>query len=247
MIERTDLSKVHLLAFYKTMTSVAAHLQAQDLDTMHMSEVADTVFLPALTHLDEALKQNRITGLTESLLELDARRDLMVVRLRQHLESFTDYPVEAVAQAAARLLLTLDKYGKSVQSLPNAEETAAIVNLLQDYEQKDAAADLKTTMGNAWVAELATVNEEYQSVGDERTRKEAQYEVGKSKVARNALQDAFKKLATKLASLANVYGEEPYMELAAQINTETANALLTVKQRRGRADAKKQQPPDAQA
>ena len=142
MIERTDLNNLRVMDFFQTLTNIAAHLNNEDLAVLKLENAVNNIFTPALTAMDEALKPFRKTGLTDPLLTHDAERDAAIVGLSAHVRAFLAYPQTDKAQAAARLKLIIDKYGRSPQNLPQREQTGAMANLLQDLDTNQGRADL---------------------------------------------------------------------------------------------------------
>lgn len=227
MILRTDLKSLRIMDFFQTQSNIAAHLNGEDLAALKLENTVNNTFLPALEALDEALKPFRKTGLTDPLLTHDGERDAAIVGLTAHVRLFTGYPQADKAQAAARIKLTLDKYGKKPQSLPQREQTGAMTNLLQDLETPEKVADLERIMATPWVAWLKTANTAFETLYNERTRASATVETGKTRAARLALQEAFVLLARTIDALALLEGEQPYKTLADNINHEVRQALAS--------------------
>ena len=227
MIERTDLNNLRVMDFFQTLTNIAAHLNNEDLAVLKLENAVNNIFTPALTAMDEALKPFRKTGLTDPLLTHDAERDAAIVGLSAHVRAFLAYPQTDKAQAAARLKLIIDKYGRSPQNLPQREQTGAMANLLQDLDTNQGRADLTAIIATPWAVALQTANTAFENLYNERTRANAAIETGKTRAARAALQEAFALMARTINALMLLEGEEPYRILADNINTEVRQALAT--------------------
>lgn len=231
MIVRTNLSALRVMDFFQTQTNIGAHLQQEDLTALKLKNVVDNTFVPALTELDEALKPFRKTGLTDPLLALDAERDAAIVGLTAHVRAFLTYPETDKAEAAARLKLILDKYGKNIYRLPQREQTGAVTNLLQDMDTAEGRADLMLIIAHPWAVAMQTANTAFENLYNERTRAHAAVETGKTRAARNALQEAFGLVARTINALALLEGEAAYRNLANNINREVQQALAAKRAR----------------
>lgn len=230
-IPKRNTDKLRMMDFYQIQVNILAHLNKENLDELNLKTLVEEEYAPAIMVLDNALKPARKTGLTEGLLQLDEDRDALLIGFVAYINAFLSYPQEAKAKAAYRLKATLEKYGKSPYRLPQREETAMVNNFLQDLENEDAQNDIKEIYAEPWIKGLKTANTEFEKVYNDRTRIDASVEVGKSKEARNALNEVFQKLINHIEALALLNGKDAYKNLVANINQEIQQAMVAIKQR----------------
>lgn len=218
------------MGFFQNMANIKAFLEQEDLEALKLKAVSDE-FTAAFNALDTALKPFRKSGLTEGIAELDRRRDMALVGFAAHCRLFATFPDADKAAAAARLLLTLDKYGKAPQDKPAREETAIIYNLLQDLDEAPATADIGLIGATQWVTDLRTANTAYEKSYNDRTQHDAAVITGATKEARVAMYEVFRKLVQTINALAFLGGAEPYARLIDNINMEVRRAQQALKQR----------------
>lgn len=228
MIKIFNLRNLRILDFFQVVSNIAAHVQKYDLTALKLKDPAAKL-KTALLELDDALKPLRVSGDTQKLNELDARRDRALVGLNAFLKSFSHFPDAAKTNAANKLKAELEKYGKSPQTLPLREETAMIHNVLQDFAKPENAAFVTELGAATWIAELQTANTEFETLYNTRTRENAAIEVGKTKVERQKTQEALTFLIQTINARMLLDGEAPYKALAGEINFEIKSAKTLYK------------------
>lgn len=245
MIQGTSLDALRLMEFFALCSNVNDYLAAEDLTALKLNAVHTETYLPAFNALDDALKPFRKTGLTQTLLDLDARRDEALVGLAKIARSFIDFPVAEKAQTADLVKRTIDKYGKSPQALGLFEQTGVMINLLQDLSKADLKASVEAIGATPWVEILQETNNQFVEIFKQRTEEEAAIETGKTKAARFVMQKALTHTCKLINALAMVNNEAPYRGLTDNINREISRAKQIVKQRRNaKATAGEDEIPD---
>lgn len=229
MVKFTSLSKFRILDFFQVASNISAHLDQYSLQTLKLDGVAAD-FRASLALLDTALKPLRLSAETQQLHLLDARRDNALVGLSVFLKSFSRSPEEAKRTAAAKLRAELEKYGKSPQLLPLREETAMITNFLQDMAKPENAQFLTEVGATAWITELQTTNDEFESRYNARIQENALMEVGKTKEARQDAQAKLTKLIQTINARELLDEDNPnYKKLADEIDQEIKQAKTLYK------------------
>lgn len=109
------------------------------------------------------------TDLTELLDDLERQRDAVITYLFQSVRNGVNLPIEEQAAAAKALKKIIDLYD-GLQSAPDQQETVAIAGLLLKLDEEAAKAHLATMNLTAIVAKLKTLNEEYATLTETRTR-----------------------------------------------------------------------------
>lgn len=219
MIKKFNLSRVRLMEFFQTMTNIKSFVDKENAKELGI-ETAKSVFDTKLTALDEALKPLAKSELTQKLHQLDRERDDALVGFLGHCRAFAHFPEEAKSQAAQKLLLNAEKYGKNIQNKPLKEETAIITNLLQDLSTSELQQAVSIIGAEKWIENLRTANEAFAKIHNDRTQEQSLIETGKTKEARQELQEAFKVLVQTINALAVINGKEKYQNVINLINEE---------------------------
>lgn len=222
MIKSSSLSRLGQLDFFQVISNILAFLQAADLTALQLQKVYDEL-LAAFNAYDEAIIQTRKTGLTDPLAVLDSERDQSLSGFNDCLKGYSKLLVPAKAAAAKALLTILEKY-PYIQGLPSRDETAAIINLLHELKTPERTADTNLLGLTDFVTVLEEKNTAYQTTYNQRTEKEAQYQVEAAKTTRLATELAFRNVVNAINGLEAVFGEEAYRTLSDQINREVGRA-----------------------
>ncbi len=231
MIKRTSLERLRTMEFFHINSRIDTLLQKEDLTALRLEEAYEKHYQPAFAAFDEATKPARKTGLTQPLLEADSRRDEATVALNAYLRAMTLSPDSDKREAAKRISLIVEKYGKGIQSLGLKEQTAVTTNLLQELNAATTKNDVEAIAAAPWVELIATANKEVETIMADRTAMEAVVETGKTRTTRDELQRALSALCERINALALIDGEAPYKNLIDNINQIVDEAIGTQKQR----------------
>ncbi|MDO4783134.1 MAG: DUF6261 family protein [Capnocytophaga felis] len=219
MISKHNLSRVRLMEFTQVMANVKTFLEKEDLTTLGLADIK-TEFDNKLTTLEESLKPLRKSEHTERLNNLDHQRDTLLMGFIGHCKLFVNFPETEQAEAARKLVLTNQKYGKDPQKQSHREETAIIRNLLADLESPDLKKAVQSIGAEKWIEYLTKVNETFAVVHSDRTQEQGSVQAGKTKIARSQMQEIFTKLVTLINGLIVVKGIAGYETLVNSINEE---------------------------
>ncbi|GIZ14992.1 DUF6261 family protein [Capnocytophaga catalasegens] len=219
MIKKYDLRKVRLMEFAQVMANIKSFLEKENLADLEL-ETLKAEFDKSFNAFEESLKPLRKSEHTEKLIELDNKRDILLVGYISHCKVFTNFPVKEKAEAAKKLVLINEKYGKSPQKQSFREETAIIRNLLDDLAPSEIKAMVTLIGAQKWIEHLAEANEAFATLHTDRTQEQGAVEVGKTKVTRSEMQATFSKLVTLINGLVVVKGVSAYQNLVNSINQE---------------------------
>ena len=229
LIKSTNLANARLMDFFQVMSILNGFLTQEDLETLQLKPYADD-FSAQFIVFDNALKQALKTGYTEQVIIADDARDAVLTGFLGTVRSLMYFPDAAVADAAAKIMNIIEKYGTGIQRLPQREETAVITNLMQDLRAN--SADIQSITGLiTWVDKLDEANKAFDALYNSRTEKEAEFIVGLTRTERAAMQTDFENLSRGIDAYAFINGEENYKPLANKINTEIANVQQAIKAR----------------
>ena len=170
---------------------------------------------------DAALALSRKSLLSDTIREADKRREQLYITLRNIAKAYRNYPVEAEAAAARRLVQLLKDYAINPRMQRDAE-TGLMVHLLDDLAGQ-YAADVATLRIGPLVEALKAVNEQLRSTTDRRSDERSAHVVGRLQKARKEADRAYSAFVRKVNALAVVGGAEDYAAFIDYVNTEVAH------------------------
>lgn len=235
MISRSNLKVLRIMDFFQVMNLVKDYLSTEDKEALKLEKPVKA-FEEAFSALDEALKQSKTILATKELAKADELRSKTLTSLIQMLRALSHSPQQEQAKKAEKLLAEVEKYGKNLANLPLREESAVIINLLQDFEEAENKQAIQSLHLTEWITLLSQQNTAFDELYKERSETQSIIQVGKTKESRMALQQAFNILVKTINANAFLNGEEPYQTLAGKINQEVNRSLSEAKARQTKKD-----------
>ena len=171
----------------------------------------------AVESLDSALKVSTTVPSAKWVTEADASRDSAWSGLYYYVKAMTAHPDESIAAAAEKALAILDKYGNPTAK-PQLEESGILHNLLQELKAAKEAGDFTDLDIEPWLTRLENAETSFLTATDEKVQEEAAREVGLSKQARQAADDAYRKLVDIVNMLAAMHGDEKFATFIGNVN-----------------------------
>lgn len=171
----------------------------------------------AVESLDSALKVSTTVPSAKWVTEADASRDFAWTGLYYYVKAMTAHPDESIAEAAKRALEILEKYGNPTAK-PQLEESGILYNLLQELNEAKEAGDFNGLDIEPWMERLENAEYSFLTATDEKVQEEAAREVGLSKQARQAADDAYRKLVDIVNMLAAMHGDEKFATFIGNVN-----------------------------
>lgn len=124
--------------------------------------------------LDNSFQIERGNMLTRDVQATDKRRDKAITGIKKAADAYRRYFDETVADAAERILRSINKYGKNIARLSYQKETAVLTNLIADWTNTPELAAALTTLNlDDWKNELETANTLFKSVYIDHVQDEA--------------------------------------------------------------------------
>jgi len=223
--------------YFKQSESLQYFNDAAELCKQSKSETLSTP-LKNLTDINaklaQAFKPDRGSDLTALLTEYDQRRDDAVVCISLTAQAFSNHFDPRKREAAANVLATINKYGKSLHRLNYQAETSVLLNLHADLLAAPLAADIEELHMTAVVAEMKESNSLFNDAFLNRVQESAADE---QVAAGQLIQEAIVHYRTLVAHI-NAYNtinpSEQYSmllkqlsELAAKYNSSTTSRATT--------------------
>ena len=171
----------------------------------------------AVDGLDSALKVSNTVPSAKRVTETDAARDFAWTGLYYYVKAMTAHPDASIAEAAKRALEILEKYGNPTAK-PQLEESGILYNLLQELNEAKEAGDFNGLDIEPWMERLENAEHSFLTATDEKVQEEAAREVGLSKQARQAADDAYRKLVDIVNMLAAMHGDEKFATFIGNVN-----------------------------
>lgn len=180
--------------------------------------------------LEDDFKTEQASTITETLEQLDDRRDRAWNGISAQVRSFLNHFETAKVDAAKLLLGNLENYGPAIARLRYQLETGTLNNILDDWEGQAPLSAAVTTLGiTDWVAELRTANTQFDAAYVQRTQETAgpASQVlalrGTVTEAWNTLKDHITAHATLTPSAAYTQVIDELNNLITQYNEQTAS------------------------
>lgn len=171
----------------------------------------------AVESLDSALKVSTTVPSAKWVTEADASRDSAWSGLYYYVKAMTAHPDASIAAAAEKALAILDKYGNPTAK-PQLEESGILHNLLQELNETKEMGDFTDLDIEPWLTRLENAETSFLNATDAKVQEEAAREVGLSKQARQAADDAYRKLADIVNMLAAMHGDEKFATFIGNVN-----------------------------
>lgn len=171
----------------------------------------------AVDGLDSALKVSTTVPSAKWVMEADAARDFAYSGLYNYVKAMTAHPDASIAAAAEKALAILDKYGNPTAK-PQLEESGILHNLLQELKAAKEAGDFTDLDIEPWLTRLQNAETSFLNATDAKVQEEAAREVGLSKQARLAADDAYRKLVDIVNMLAAMHGDEKFATFIGNVN-----------------------------
>jgi len=172
---------------------------------------------------------------TQSLAQLDEKRDKLFRGLSLAIESATYHFDPAKADVAERMAIVLNEYGNVARKTYNAE-SAALSKLSVEaktiYEKDFAALGLME-----WVNHLEAANNEFQQVMHQRYEETAGKAEGNMKETRAEADTAYTLLTNKLDAFMLITGDVKYTAVIKELNAAIEKYATTLAMRKGKKKA----------
>ncbi len=195
-------------------------------------EAAWAVYLPCYNKEEGVLDLLRKSSLTVKISDADHYRDKLNSGLSDTVKGALNHFNPAIKDAARRVQILLDRYGK-INRKSYDEETAAINSLINDLNT-DYSADVATLGIGEWIAELQSANNAFVALMQERYSEETEKPEYNMKIARTDTDAAYSTITERIDALMIVNGEGIYAGFVKDLNQRIEKFNKILAQREGR-------------
>lgn len=157
MITQPKFRKLNSDAFFAFYTDVVQAIKVYGTEAL----VPYTEPIEAMQlKLDAGYKLGQMNEITAEIKALDEQRDRALVGIRKVLEGYETYYKTEEAEAATRLLYSLNKYG-NITRLTYSEQSGALQSLLGEWKTGTLKDNLQLLHLLEWVEDLRLVQEKF--------------------------------------------------------------------------------------
>jgi hypothetical protein len=181
------------------------------------------------------------SDLSEAKEKADQARDVIILGINDGVKTALRHFDAAVNEAAKRLKIVLDAYNTpvSLARLPYDAETAAVTNLLHEFDGK-YLADVQATGLTTWVAKLRECNDTFDRLAKAYNEQQAAKPSFRFTDVRRETDKAYKEIVLVINALIVMDGETAYTSFVAELNALIKHYNDLLAQHLGRNKAKKQ-------
>ncbi len=233
MIQKIRIARLRnpeLLQFIRHLLDIVLKL---DPDKLKVGEQTNTL-KNALTVTERAFKKETSSMLTDVLVELDEKRDKLLVGIGYCVDAFLHHYEDERRAAAVLLKDHLASFGRSIARENYMRESALINKLVSDWrtkpELKKAMMELDLSM---WIKNLNDLNELFNVRYLERNRELGNISGEAFTEKKEELITAYEKLIARMNSYHDIMeGAEPFATAANDVNALNEKYQLLMARRK---------------
>ena len=219
MIETSSIKSLRngeIIAFFDNLISI---VEKADMDALKLSGFWNDLESQIDT-VKELYKEERGSKITQSLVNLDKARDLLLIALRNILEQHAiAHPQEQNRPKAQQLLDTVNRYGSDLYRKSYQEQTAGMTSIAEIIDaSEEMTQSLKDLHLTEYYTAMKSANEDFDSAYLERNSEYAQSPKEKLREERTQAESLFFTLSKKInAYLELAEDAQPYAHLTNEI------------------------------
>ena len=230
--------------YFQFMTAFKSLLDILTPAVLH-SEDEFTEFNAALVKLDDELRVDKGSVLTEELHAIDSDRDSLWRAIDMRIDATLLCTVEKEVEAAKRVRRVFDLYG-DIRKISFNEETAGLTNLLGDLEKAENVGFVTTCGLTKWANALADLNEAFIAKQNERDTELANKNSGNAKAVRIEIDPLYELMVERVNALISLNMQTPELEnFVKELNQKIKTLENTLAAREGRKDTGEEEEPTA--
>lgn len=243
-IVKITLYKLRNGEYFQFMSAFKSLLEMLTPAAIH-SEEEFTEFSAALIKLDDELRVDKGSVLTEELHALDFDRDSVWRAIDMRIDATLLCTVEKEMEAAKRLRRIFDLYG-DIRKISFNEETAGLTNLLGDLAKEENVGFVTSCGLTKWANVLNDLNIAFVAKQNERDTELANKNSGNAKAVRIEIDPLYELMVERVNALVSLNMQTPELEnFVKELNQKIKTLEITLAGREGRKDNGEEEEPPA--
>ncbi len=221
LFKTTWVGRISVMSLHHLISIIIEWLDELDLEALHLKEEADA-FKAVFADFEKAVRQNRKTGFTEELQEMNIIRTNIVQAMVHILEGQLLLPDKKKARIAQQVIDIVKKHSSYIPRLGQLEKTGAINSLLNELQNEIWHEPISQLDLDVVITQLSEYNQRFEDLYIKRIAKQSKYQKGLTLKMRKSMEEQFQHLCGVIESHAIIEGVEKYQSLINRINTEVA-------------------------
>lgn len=222
--------------YFQYMSDFKTLLVALMPATIH-SEAEFADFDAGLTKLDDELRVDQGTVLTEQVQNLDQDRDNVWRAIDMRINATLLCTIPEEVEAAKSLRRLFDLYG-DVRRVSYNEQTAGLTNLGSDLALRENAEFVATCGLGTWVTHLNDLNVAFKAKQNERDTLLANKNSGNARAVRLEIDPLYELLVERVNAMVSLNMQTPEIEnFIIELNQKIKTLENTIAIREGRSDS----------
>ena len=228
--------------YFQFMSDFKSLLVALTPAAIH-SETEFEEFEAGLTKLDDELRVDQGSVLTEELQNLDTDRDNTWRAIDMRINATLLCTIPEEMEAAKRLRRVVDLYG-DIRRVTYNEQTAGLTNLYGDLTKQKNAGFVTTCGLDTWVTHLNELNIAFKDKQNERDTELANKNSGNAKAVRLEIDPLYQLMVERVNAMVSLNMQTPEIEnFIVELNQKIKTLETTLAMREGRNDSDEEEPP----
>lgn len=231
-IQKLPISRLTVTEILSYGQSLVSQIDSSNISKNDFKPHYDS-FKSNLEILDDCNYRIVYTSITSKLKQLGVKRRSVRSSISSIILSYTKFKDEATKQSAEKLK-ELNRIFKDIFKKSFFQQSAIISDFIKTATSETYKADVEKLHLTEWIAYLNELNNEYSHLRNTRIEKKGiNNSIIKTSEAKKLFIDAHDVLRNRLNSLANVNGEDSYIELFAFWNALIDELRISISMRKG--------------
>tara|TARA_R110001583_G_scaffold61148_1_gene181046 strand:+ start:7221 stop:7955 length:735 start_codon:yes stop_codon:yes gene_type:complete len=213
-----------LFTFIKGIISIVGKTTVAELGL----KVFQDLTIAKFADFDLALKRDHVDPLTQKLNQADQNRDHRFIGFKSYIAACQYRKDAAWHEEAKKIDRVIHRYGGDLYRMANAEESAALDNLIGDLKTEPYSTAITTIEATNWLAEMESAQQDYKALGQQRVE---QTDTNTNTIGdtRKPLINANKSLLSMIELQNQATANPALKDLIEQINNHIAKSMASAR------------------